>query len=82
MRQCLSQSVEVTLVSGAVGQRDIPGTAFFAGGIVVLAMHGEGEHLGICLAQGRGAVALVNVEVEDEKAPGETLRLQPPQRDH
>ena len=77
-RQVPGEHVQVDVVAGAVGQSEVQARALLAEREVVLAVHAEGEDLGVSCEHRRGAVSLVDVEVHHQRAADAALGLESP----
>ena len=75
------QLLQILRISAVVGQLDVEPRALLAEGKILRAVHGEGEDALVAGEDGRGAVALVHVEIDDHRAIDEPLALQHPRRD-
>ena len=68
LRQMHSKRGEIFIVAGPVFERDVEIADFLPEREVVSAVHREGEHRRLVSEDGRGAVALVDVAVDDGNA--------------
>ena len=82
--QGFGQQLQVLGIVGAFGQGQVEVGNFFAGGVVAGSVHGKCKHARLVPEDGRRAVALVHVEVDDKdflhgrnigKQPGGGRRL-------
>ena len=64
----LAQRGEVLLIPGFIGEADVQGGRYFVEGIVFGAVHGEREHRIVARKDRSVAVALVDIQVDDERA--------------
>lgn len=64
------------VVAGIVGQGDVDLALLLAEREVVGPVHGEGEHVGVVLIDGGGAIALMDIEIDDGDAADEAERAE------
>ena len=76
-----SERVEVGRIARVVGKSHIERGGRLAEGVVLRAVHREGEHVGVVGEDGGGAVAVMHVEIDDERAADPAGALEDADRD-
>ena len=79
--QVIGEDGQVLVIAKTIGKVNIEGAPFFARRKILFTVHGEGEDLRITVEDGRGAVPLVNIAVDDRKSSGQPVPLENPDGD-
>lgn len=79
--EVIGQDGQILIIAQTIGEMNIEGALFFARRKILFTVHGEGEDLRITLEDGRGAIPLVDIAIDDRKTSGQAIPLENPDSD-